>query len=890
MSTRETLRLDERLRILQLGLNVLEEKIRQYAPDEPADLLLERADVNEEIAQIKRKLEGLRSNPLPRSRQETWVLNIGAQHDASGTNFRVWAPDSQKVEVLIFPDDVSTETSVFTSHELRRQHDGYFKAHIRGVSPGQCYKYRLDSGHPLPDPVSRYQPQGVHGPSQIIDPTVFEWTDQDWRGVTLDDLIIYEIHVGTATREGTFDALITYLGALRDLGVTAIELMPVADFPGERNWGYDGVNLFAPSRAYGGPEGLRRLVNAAHARGIAVLLDAVFNHLGPDGNYLWQYSKDYFNPDYNTPWGPALNFDGIKSREVRELFVANACYWAHEFHIDGLRLDAVHAIHDSNEPHILAEIGRRVRASLPRNRSFLIIAEDDNNDPRLIQPEKLGGFDVDALWADDFHHQLRVALTGDQRSYYIDYEGTIEDIAKTLTHGWFYIEQYSQHRGRIVGKPTDGLHPARFVHCIENHDQIGNRPRGERLNLAVGHENYRLASTLLLLSPFTPLLFMGQEWASSTPFFYFTDHNTELGPLVTQGRQRDMSGLFPEAPLEDFPDPQDRRTFLTSKLRWEERAKAPHINILQLYRDLISLRSNSPALRTRARNMYTIETKGEHALVLRRRGPEPKDLLLIVVNLGGPLHLDLNTIETPLSGYEWALCLDTEASKYGGRGDSYFSKGIVRIFGTGVVVAQLTQTPIRKNSITNAKTVILFLASDPTNAARLRLGEELRAIQEALQLAKLRDRFDLYQRMSVRPVDVSQALLDIQPQVVHFSGHGTATGEICFENMAGETQVISSDALAALFEEFTDQVKCVVLNACFSETQASAIAQHINYVVGMNQELGDQAAIAFAIGFYQALGAGRTIDEAYKLGVVQIRLQGIPEHLTPVLLKKKDLQ
>jgi maltooligosyltrehalose trehalohydrolase len=640
-----------------------------------------------------------------------WALPIGAQPDPNGVRFRVWAANAGHVEAVVY--DGEQETGVFA---LAPQADGYFAGHVAGIRPGARYMYRLDSGDPRPDPASRYQPDGVHAPSQVVDPAAFTWTDREWRGIPLDEAIIYELHVGTATDEGAFEALLERLDDLRDLGITAIELMPAADFPGERNWGYDGVCLFAPARAYGGPEALRRLVDAAHGRGLAVLLDVVYNHLGPDGNYLRQFSQDYFTDRHTTPWGDALNLDGPGSAPVRDFFIANACYWAHEYHLDGLRLDATHALLDTSEKHLLAELAESVRASLPEDRHFLLIAENENNDPNLVRsrairarrwemrggspeqlpnaqpltpipnPEPIG---LDAVWADDFHHQLRVALTHEREGYYQDYSGSAEDLAATLRQGWFYTGQRSAYLGRPRGAPAQDLLAPSFVHCIQNHDQVGNRALGERLNHDIGLDAYRAASTLLLLSPYTPLLFMGQEWAATTPFLYFTDHNADLGRLVTEGRRAEFAG-FTAFSGELVPDPQARETFERSKLRWDERAQPPHAGILRLYRDLLGLRRSHLALRKRDRDSFAVTALGESALALRRHGQKPEDTLLIVVNLQGQLRIDLAApaeLSAP-AGLRWAPLLDSEGERYGGRGPARLAQDgdLLEISGSGAAV------------------------------------------------------------------------------------------------------------------------------------------------------------------------------------------------------------
>ncbi len=634
-----------------------------------------------------------------------WTLPIGAQPDDQGVRFRVWAANARHVEVVLYEE--RRETGAFA---LAPEGAGYFAGHLAGLRPGARYMYRLDGGDTRPDPASRFQPDGVHGPSQVVDPAMFAWTDASWRGVALEHLIVYELHVGAATDAGTFDALIERLDDLRALGVTAIELMPIADFPGDRGWGYDGVCLFAPSRAYGGPDGLRRLVAAAHARGLAVILDVVYNHLGPDGNYLRQFSEAYFTDRHTTPWGSALNFDGPGSAPVRALFVANACYWAHEYHVDGLRLDATHAILGDSPPHILAEIAARVRESLPPERHFVFIAENEDNDPNLVRGQGPGvrgqetihagsrpltpdprpqGYGLDAVWADDFHHQVRVALAGDREGYYADYSGSAADLAATLRHGWFYTGQRSAFLGRARGAPAVDIPPPRFVHCIQNHDQVGNRALGERLNQDIALDAYRAASALLLLSPYTPMLWMGQEWAATSPFLYFTDHHAELGRLVTEGRRAEFAG-FTAFSGAQVPDPQARETFLRSKLRWGECAQPPHAGVLRLYHDLLELRRRLPALRERARASFDVAAVGESALALRRRGPAPEDTLLVVVNLRGALRLDLAARPETAApdGRRWAALLDSEDERYGGRGPARLADdgGVVEIEGPGAVV------------------------------------------------------------------------------------------------------------------------------------------------------------------------------------------------------------
>jgi len=560
--------------------------------------------------------------------------------------------------------------------ELARQDDGYFAGQLPGVGPGDRYMYRVDGGDPRPDPASRAQPEGVHGPSEVLDPAAFSWHDADWRGRPLEQLVIYELHVGTATPEGSFESLIERLDALAALGATAIELMPVADFPGERGWGYDGVNLFAPAQTYGGADGLRRLVDAAHARGLAVLLDVVYNHFGPDGNYLREFSPYYFTDRHKTPWGDAINVDGPGARPVRDFFISNALHWAYEYHLDGLRLDATHAILDDSPTHLLAELAATVRASLGPERHFVLIAEDERNEPGLARRGE-GGWGLDGVWADDFHHQVHVALTGEQDGYYANYSGSSADLAATLRQGWFYQGQATPHAGQPRGAPADDLALPQFVYCIQNHDQVGNRALGERLSQSVGLDVYRAASALLLLLPQTPLLWMGQEWAATTPFLFFTDHGAELGRLVTEGRRQEFAH-FSTFSGATVPDPQAEASFLASKLRWEERVQAPHAGVLRLYTQLLALRREHPALCATGRDALAVEAVGERALLLRRGTPGDQPLLA-AINLGGPVRLRL-----PHAGRQ--TLLDSEDARYGGRGAAQFEGEELVFVGAGAVV------------------------------------------------------------------------------------------------------------------------------------------------------------------------------------------------------------
>jgi maltooligosyltrehalose trehalohydrolase len=464
---------------------------------------------------------------------------------------------------------------------------GYHFAVVEPMAAGTRYLYRLDGSRELPDPASRFQPEGVHGPSQLVDTNAFEWTDRDWSGLDLEASIFYELHVGTFTRAGTFDALIGHLDELRSLGVTTIEVMPVAQFPGGRNWGYDGAFPFAPQNTYGGPEGLCRLVGAAHAQGLAVALDVVYNHLGPEGNYLGVYAP-YFTDRYRTPWGEAINYDGAGSDEVRRFFRENALYWLEQYHFDALRLDAVHGIFDFSALPFLAELKTSV-AELSRRlgRPIHLIAESDLNDARIIAPRQRGGYEIDAQWSDDFHHSLHTLLTKETTGYYQDF-GRTWHLAQTLRDGWCYRGQYSQYRQRRHGNSPEGISAAHFVVCNQNHDQVGNRAAGERLSALVDFEALKLAAGVTLLSPYLPLLFMGEEYAETAPFQYFISHaDQELVEAVCRGRREEFAAFGWQ---DMVPDPKDEETFHRSHLQHRLKEEEPHSTLLRFYRKLISLR------------------------------------------------------------------------------------------------------------------------------------------------------------------------------------------------------------------------------------------------------------------------------------------------------------
>jgi maltooligosyltrehalose trehalohydrolase len=597
-----------------------------------------------------------------------WRPSLGAWVEGNGTRFRVWAPEQEQVEVVLdefapIGDDFRPRNSGGEQVvPLKRFHDGTWGGWIEGVGPGSRYRYRLAAGT-FPDPASRCQPEGVHGPSQVVDPTSFPWTDEDWRGVDHKDLVLYELHVGTFTPEGTFAGVAKKLPYLAGLGVTAIELMPVGDFPGARNWGYDGVDLFAPARCYGTPDDLRRLVDEAHAWGVAVFMDVVYNHLGPEGNYLPTFCPYYFSPEHENPWGKALNFDRECSMMVRRFFIENAMHWVHEYHIDGLRLDATHAIIDDSGVQFVTDLVTRVRESVHGRRVY-VIAEDHRNLSHMVRPEGEGGWGLDGVWADDFHHEVRVALAGDNEGYYADFDGSMSKLADTLNKGWLYSGQFSEHLNENRGTDPQGIPPRRFVFCLQNHDQIGNRALGERLHHQIDPAMFRAASVLMLCSPATPLLFMGQEWAAGTPFLYFTDHPEELGKLVTEGRRKEFRHfrMFADTTArESIPDPQSEQTFLNSRLDWSEPVREPHAAMLWLYRTLLALRRTEPAIRYAEVGSFRAFALSESTLLLRQDADIGPSLLAVIQMHGsGEVDLEGHSALNGLACRRCQLVLSTE--------------------------------------------------------------------------------------------------------------------------------------------------------------------------------------------------------------------------------------
>lgn len=565
--------------------------------------------------------------------------------------FLVWAPFARTVEVQF-----ESHTRVITA--LQNGPHGYFCGTVQNVSPGSTYFYRLDQTISRPDPASRYQPQGVHGPSEVIS-SQFDWQDSGWKGLPLDRLVIYEIHVGTFTPEGTFDAVIPRLAALADLGVNTIELMPVAQFPGSRNWGYDGVYPFAVQNSYGGPEGLRRLVNAAHKLGLGVALDVVYNHLGPEGNYLRNFGP-YFTDRYKTPWGEALNFDGPFSDHVRRFFISNALYWISDFHLDALRLDAIHAIVDTSALPFLEELTRDVQSlAASLGRSVHVIAESDLNDARVVRPRAVGGFGCGAQWTDDFHHSLHTLLTREKTGYYESF-GSIEHLAKAYTSGFVYSGQHSPYRERQYGNSSADIPARRFVVFGQNHDQVGNRAQGDRLSTIVDFERLKLAAGAVLLSPFLPLLFMGEEYAEPAPFQYFVSHADEaLIEAVRKGRKEEFSRFDWQ---QDIPDPQSRETFDRSRLNWSLRDKGKHLTLRSFHGELLSLRRSIPTLSNLSKDCTKTLVCGEACLVLDRMDASGR--VAAIFNFGEKTA----RARFPGGSNRWRKILDSADSRWAGPG------------------------------------------------------------------------------------------------------------------------------------------------------------------------------------------------------------------------------
>ncbi len=582
-------------------------------------------------------------------------LPVGAEIVDGGAHFRVWAPRRKRVDVVVDGRIA----------RLEPEPDGYFGAHVAGVRPDARYKLRLDESDLYPDPASRYQPEGPHGPSQIVDPSRYDWSDRDWRGVSLEGQVLYEMHVGTFTPEGTWRSAAAAIERLRGI-CSVIEMMPIADFSGNFGWGYDGVDLFAPTRLYGTPDDLRAFVDRAHRLGFGVILDVVYNHIGPDGNYLAEFSDSYFTDRHHTAWGKAVNYDGPGSRGVREFVLANAGYWIDEYRLDGLRLDATDAIYDDSSSHILEEIGRRVRACAG-GRNTIVVAENEPQETRLVRPLTQGGYGLDGVWNDDMHHAARVALTGQAEAYFSDYRGSPQEFVSAAKHGYLFQGQvYSWQKARR-GSSTRGIEPWRFVTFLENHDQVANVTSGKRLRQCAHPGRLRALTAYLLLGPGTPMLFQGQEFGSSTPFLYFAHHTGSLAAAVRKGRAEFLR-QFPSAGASEGErafDPADPATFARCKL--DDR---PSDEWLSLHRDLFELRRTDPTVHAQGHHGVDGAVLGESAFVLRLLGERDDADRLLLVNLGPdrPFAPASEPLLAPPNGLPWAVVWSSEAPRYGGDG------------------------------------------------------------------------------------------------------------------------------------------------------------------------------------------------------------------------------
>ena len=611
-----------------------------------------------------RKTQNIDSPTFVPAHTYPWRLDLGAEVRAEGVFFRVWAPKCQRVEVVIENDD----KQVFP---LVAETDGYFSGLVSHLTAGALYWYRLDDNLQYPDPCSRFQSYGPHGPSLVVDPSTFIWHDADWPGVRLPGQVIYELHIGTFTPEGTFDAAIRQLPELQRIGITLIEVLPVAEFSGHWNWGYDGVDLYAPTHNYGDAHAFRRFVDAAHLLGLGVILDVVYNHLGPEGNYLSAFSDDYFTDRYTTDWGAAINYDGPNSQAVREFFLRNACYWIAEFHLDGLRLDATQNIYDQGPRHILAELSQRVRATA-HPRTVVLIAENEPQDLICITPIECGGYGLDAMWNDDFHHTAHVALTNRREAYYTDYRGQAQEFVSTIKRGFLYQGQRYHWQKQSRGSLVTTQPASAFVIFTQNHDQVANTLYGERLTSMTSPARYRALMALMLLAPATPMFFMGQEFGASSPFLYFADHaDAALAASVYKGR-KEFLAQFPSCASTEaqaaVPNPADPSTFARSKLDFSERLT--HAPFYLFHQDLLRLRREDPLIARQDRTCLDGAVLGPDALVLRFFGDENTEDRLLVVNMG----LDLEYVPAPepllapISGGWWHLQWSSDNPRYGGSG------------------------------------------------------------------------------------------------------------------------------------------------------------------------------------------------------------------------------
>lgn len=594
-------------------------------------------------------------NDLPRK------FPVGAELVPDGVHFRIWAPGPTKVEVVFQGEGAGD------SVELTAEEDGYYSVLCPEAKAGTLYRYRLNEGESFPDPASRYQPEGPQGPSCVVDPC-FEWSDHEWRGIGIEGQVIYEMHLGTYTREGSWKAAAEQLPALAELGITVVELMPVADFPGRFGWGYDGVNHFAPTRLYGQPDDMRRFVDRAHSLGLGVLLDVVYNHFGPEGNYLERFSLDYYGQEQSNVWGKEINFDGKNSGPVRDFFISNAAYWIDEFHLDGLRFDATHAIFDKSHEHILGCITERARQAAG-GRSILMIAENEFQDVRCLRPKEEGGFGMDAVWNDDFHHSVHVALTGYHDAYYSEYYGSPQELVSGAKWGYLFQGQRYFWQEKRRGSPTIGISPSRFINYTQNHDQVGNSAWGIRLHRLTNPASLKAMTALLLLSPQTPMIFQGQEFSASNPFMFFSDLSPEISRQVHAGRiefLKQFTNIDSPEVIVTIDKPYDLDTFIQSRLDLSQRER--HFHTYALYRDLIKLRREDAVFRAAFSCHIEGAVLGVTGFLLRFFLGEQQRLLLI--NLGRELHLAPapEPMLAPPEGERWEVLWTSERVEYGGSG------------------------------------------------------------------------------------------------------------------------------------------------------------------------------------------------------------------------------
>lgn len=629
------------------------------------------------------------------ARTLTRRLPIGAEAQDDGVHFRVWAPGKRSVEVVLEAGFRPEPLRGPIVTPLDSEDDGYWFGIAPQAGPGSRYRYRLDSAEQLyPDPASRFQPEGVHGPSEVVDPRAYIWEDAAWKGPSLQGQVMYEMHVGTFTPEGTLAAATRQLAELASLGITLIEIMPLAEFVGRFGWGYDGVDLFAPTRLYGAPDDLRRFVDRAHSAGIGVILDVVYNHCGPTGNYLGAFSRDYFSTKHATDWGEALNFDGENSGPVREFFLANAGYWIDEYHLDGLRLDAIHSIVDESADHIVAAIARRVRQAAA-GRKTIVVVENERQDTRFLRSPADGGWGIDAAWNDDFHHAARVAATGHNEFYYGDYQGSPQELLAAVKYGFLYQGQWNLRQARRRGTPAWGVPAERFVIFLQNHDQVANSGLGLRMQGLTSPGRYRALTAILLLAPQTPLLFQGQEFGASSPFLYFADHDVDLAKLVREGRHeylRQFASLTgPESPFS-LIDPCDPHTFELSKLNLAERET--HAKMYALHRDLIRLRREDPVFSSQRGDLIHGAVIGPEAFLLRYLGEDAEDRL-VLVNLGRDLIGSpmAEPLTAAAQGMEWKLLWSSEDPRYGGSGTGLLDTRRWRVPGHAAIVLRADRAP-----------------------------------------------------------------------------------------------------------------------------------------------------------------------------------------------------